>query len=74
MLALPEMYKNLSFLGLIRFCTIICMFSDFVPCLLLFPILLYRGTRAYMRICSDFVFILFIFGNMIQKIAICVLL
>lgn len=30
-LAIPEMHKILSFLGLIRFCTIICIFSDFVP-------------------------------------------
>lgn len=43
------------------------MFSDFVPAGVDFSILLYRGTRAYMRICSDFVRILFIFGNMIQE-------
>ena len=44
--ALPIMYRNLSFLGLIRFCTIICIFSDFVPAGVDFSILLYRGSRA----------------------------
>lgn len=30
MLALPIVYRILSLLGLIRFCTIICIFSDYV--------------------------------------------
>ena len=65
--AIPIVYKFLSFLGLIRFCTIICIFSELCAGRWRLSILLYRGTRAYMRICSDFVFILFILGNMIQK-------
>ena len=66
-LAIPEMYKILSLLGLILFCTIICMFSDYVPACRASRFSLYRGTRAGAGFCSDFVFILFIFGNMIQK-------
>ena len=46
MLALPDMYKNLSLLGLIRFCTIICMFSDFVPACRASRFSLYIGTGA----------------------------
>ena len=46
MLALPNMYKILSLLGLILFCTIICIFSDYVPAGVDFSILLYRGTRT----------------------------
>ena len=65
--ALPEMYKNLSLLGLIRFCTKNCIFSDFVPVGTGFRFSLYIGTGAGAGYCSDFVFILFIFGNMIQK-------
>ena len=45
-LAIPIVYKILSLLGLIRFCTIICIFSDYVPAGVDFSILLYRGTRA----------------------------
>ena len=45
-LALPILYRNLSFLGLIRFCTIICIFSDFVPVGVDFSISLYIGTGA----------------------------
>ena len=45
-LAIPNMYKILSLLGLILFCTIICIFSDYVPAGVDFSILLYRGTRA----------------------------
>ena len=44
--ALPDMYINLSLLGLIRFCTIICIFSDYVSAGVDFSILLYRGTRT----------------------------
>ena len=44
--ALTIMYKFLSLLGLIRFCTIICIFSDYVLAGVDFSILLYRGTRA----------------------------
>lgn len=46
MLTLPVMYKFLSFLGLIRFCTIICIFSDYVPAGIDFSFLLYIGTGA----------------------------
>ena len=67
MLALPDMYKNLSLLGLIRFCTKNCMFSDCVPVGTGFRFSLYIGTGAGAGVCSDFVGILFIFGNMIQK-------
>lgn len=72
-LALPEMYKNLSLLGLIRFCTIICMFSDFVPVGTGFRFSLYRGTRVYaymFRFCLYFVH----FRKYNTKIVICVLL
>lgn len=65
--AIPEMYKILSLLGLIRFCTIICIFSDYVPAGTGFRFSLYIGTDAGTGYCSDFVFILFIFGNMIQE-------
>ena len=66
-LALPNMYKILSLLGLIRFCTRICIFSDYVPaCRASLFCYIEEQARAY-RDCSDFVFILFIFGNMIQK-------
>ena len=46
--AIPQMHKNLSFLGLILFCTIICMFSEFVPVGVDFPFC-YIEERA--RIC-----------------------
>lgn len=65
--ALPIVYINLSFLGLIRFCTIICIFSDYVPACRASRFSLYIGTGAGAGFCSDFVFILFIFGNMIQE-------
>ena len=45
-LALPIMYRNLSFLGLIRFRTIICIFSELCAGRRRLSILLYRGTRA----------------------------
>ena len=65
--ALPIMYKFLSLLGLIRFCTIICIFSELCAGRRRLSIFaLYRNGRAR-GICSDFVFILFILGNMIQK-------
>ena len=59
----PIVYKFLSLLGCIRFCTKICPFYSLVAA---------RNPRIYRNgrgrgICSDFVFILFIFGNMIQK-------
>ena len=66
-LALPIMYRNLSFLGLILFCTIICIFSDYVPAGVGSRFSLYIGTGAGAGFYSDFVFILFILGNMIQK-------
>ena len=66
-LALPVMYKFLSLLGLIRFCTIICIFSELCAGRWRLSIFaLYRNGRGR-GICSDFVFILFILGNMIQK-------
>ena len=46
MLAIPDMYKNLSLLGLILFCTIICIFSDYVPAGTGFRFSLYIGTGA----------------------------
>ena len=46
MLAIPEMYKNLSFLGLILFCTIICIFSEFVLACRASRFSLYIGTGA----------------------------
>ena len=46
MLALPIMHKILSFLGLIRFCTIICIFSDCVPSGIEHGIRAYIGTGA----------------------------
>ena len=63
MLAIPIVYKILSLLGLIRFCTKNCPFSSPVQAL---DFRLYRNGRGR-GICSDFVFILFILGNMIQK-------
>ena len=72
--ALPIMYKFLSLLGLIRFCTIICIFSDYVSAGVDFSILLYRGTRAYMRIVFRFCLYFVHFRKYDTKIAICVLL
>ena len=42
----PIVYKNLSLLGLIRFCTIICIFSDYVPACRASRFSLYIGTGA----------------------------